>query len=326
MRRRELIGLIGGAVVWPFSARAQSPARLGYLTAGTANSDYHKRTLSGLTQGLNQNGLMAGRDYVLETRFADGDYGRFPTLARELQQANVSIIIPTTIAAVRAAQQLSPPIPVVMPAINDPVGTGLIASLAYPGGITTGVATLNEDVTPKILEFLRALLPRAATLAGVYNPANPSNLNFLPGLRSQCDARGIALIDVAIKSSAEWGSTLSTLLAERRPDALHLVADAFVYDQADHIAALALRHRLPTFGTGVEAAYAGALLAYGPTIADLNRRSAYFVKRVLGGAKPADLPVEQATRIGLVINLKSAKALGVDVPGELLARADDVIE
>jgi putative ABC transport system substrate-binding protein len=282
--------------------------------------------LAGLTQGLMQNGMIEERDYLLEARFAEGDYERFPELARELQRAKVRIIIPSTIAAVRAAQQLSPPIPVVMPAINDPVGTGLIASLAHPGGVTTGMATLNEDVTPKILEFLRVLLPQATTLAALYNPANPSNLNFLHGLRSECDTHGFSLIELACKSSADWGSTLSTLVVARHPDALHLVADAFVYDQADRIAAFAIEQRLPILATGVEAAYGGALLAYGPAIAELHRRSAYYVKRILEGANPADLPVEQATRIGLVINLKTATALGMDVPAQLLARADDVIE
>jgi hypothetical protein len=192
MRRRELIALLGGAAAtWPLSAHSQTPVRLGYLSAGTATSFYMRRTLAGLTQGFTENGMIEGRDYLLETRYAEGDYERFPALARELQQAKVRIILPSTIAAVRAAQQLSPPIPVVMPAINDPVGTGLIASLAHPGGLTTGTATLNQDVTPKLLEFLQVVVPRAATLATLYNPANPSNLNFLPVLRSQCDARGI---------------------------------------------------------------------------------------------------------------------------------------
>jgi putative ABC transport system substrate-binding protein len=327
MRRRELIMLLGGTLsAWPVSVRGQTPPRLGYLTAGTANSDYHRRTLAGLTQGLFQNGMVDGRDYVLETRFAEGDYGRFLALARELQQAKVRIIIPTTIAAVRAAQQLSPPIPIVMPAINDPVGTGLIASLARPGGQTTGVATLNEDVTPKLLEWLRLLAPDAARLGALYNPANPSNLNVLPVLHAECDARRIVVVEHAFKPSTDWESTLSSFVAEQHPDALLLVPDAFIYDQSDRIAALAIERRLPTLATGLEAAYGGALLAYGPSIAELNRRSAYYVKRLLEGANPADLPVEQATRIGLVVNLKTAKALDLDVPGQLLARADDVIE
>ncbi|MBI5323287.1 ABC transporter substrate-binding protein [Bradyrhizobium sp.] len=327
MRRRDLIALLGGsAAAWPFSARGQTPVRLGYLAAGTASSDYMKRLLAGLTQGLTENGMIEGRDYLLETRFAV-DYERFPALARELQQAKVRIIVPLTIAAVRAAQQLSPPIPVVMAAINDPVGTGLIASLSHPGGVTTGTATLNQDVTPKLMEFLGALVPRAATLAVLYNPANPSNVNFfLPSLRRESGARGISLIELAFKSAADLGSTLPTLVAARHPDALLLVADSFLYDQADHIAALALAQRLPMLTSAAEIAHGGALLTYGLSVSELFRRSAYYVKRILDGANPADLPVEQPTRIRLVVNLKTAKALGMDVPGELLARADEVIE
>jgi putative tryptophan/tyrosine transport system substrate-binding protein len=184
---------------------------------------------------------------------------------------------------------------------------------------------LNEDVTPKILEFLRVCAPQTRRLGAIYNPANPSNLNFLPVLRGECDARGIFLIEVAVSSSGDWGSALSAIVATQQPDALHLVADAFIYDQSDRIAAFALAKRLPLLATGVEAAYGGALLAYGPSIAELNRRSAYYVKRLLDGANPADLPVEQATRIGLVVNLKTAKTLGMDVD-QLLPRADDVIE
>ena len=204
MRRREFITLLSGAVLGPAGARAQQVPRIGYLSAGTPNSDYMRRTLAALEQGLTENGMTAGRDYVLETRFAEGDYDRFPQLARELQQAHVSIIIPSTIAAVRAAQQLSPPVPVVMPAINDPVGTGLVASLAHPGGHTTGVATLIEDVTPKLLEFLGVLVPRATMLAAIYNPANPSNLAFLQRLRSESGAHGISLSEFALRLLLIW--------------------------------------------------------------------------------------------------------------------------
>ncbi|WP_298884401.1 ABC transporter substrate-binding protein [uncultured Bradyrhizobium sp.] len=327
MQRREFMALVGGATAtWPLGALAQkAPVRLGFLFAGTANSDYVRRLLAGLTQGLTENGMTEGRDYLLETRFADS-YDHFPALARELQQAKVRIIIPSTIAAVRAAQQLSPPIPVVMAAINDPVGTGLIASLAHPGGLTTGTATLNQDVTPKLLEFLGAIVPRATTLAALYNPANPSSVSFLPSLRREADIRGVSLVELAFKSVADFASTLPTLVVTRRPDALQLVADSFVLDQADRIAALASAQRLPTLASVAEVAYGGALLAYGLSVTEVFHRSAYYVKRILDGANPADLPVEQPTRIGLVINLKTAKALGITILPTVLARADEVIE
>jgi putative ABC transport system substrate-binding protein len=280
--------------------------------------------LAALKQGLADNGMTAVRDYVLEARFAEGDYDRFPALARDLQQANVSIIVPSTIAAVRAAQQLSPPIPVVMPAINDPVGTGLIASLARPGGHTTGMATLHEDVTPKLLEFLGLLVPRATALAALYNPANPSNVAFLQRLRSEGADRGISLSEFAFKPSP-MGGTFSALMA-RQPDALQILADSALLEYANRIAALALTQHLPTLCSVADIAEDGVLLAYGSSHSELHRRSAYYVKRILNGAIPSDLPVEQATRISLSINLATAKALSLDVPAQLLARADEVIE
>jgi putative ABC transport system substrate-binding protein len=282
--------------------------------------------LAALKQGLADNGMTAVRDYVLEARFAEGDYDRFPALARDLQQANVSIIVPSTIAAVRAAQQLSPPIPVVMPAINDPVGTGLIASLARSGGHTTGMATLHEDVTPKLLEFLGLLVPRATALAALYNPANPSNVAFLQRLRSEGADRGISLSEFAFKPSLEWEGTFSALMA-RQPDALQILADSALLEYANRIAALALTQHLPTLCSVADIAEDGVLLAYGSSHSELHRRSAYYVKRILNGAIPSDLlPVEQATRISLSINLATAKALSLDVPAQLLARADEVIE
>jgi ABC transporter substrate binding protein len=198
---------------------------------------------------------------------------------------------------------------------------------AAPGAWTDVQPCRLPQIVPKLLEFLGVLFPRAITLAALYNPANPSSVNFLPSLRRESSVRGISLIELAFASSADLGSTLSTLVAARHLDALQLLADSFVFDQADRIAALALAQRLPTLASAAEIAYAGALLAYGLSVKELYRRSAYYVKRILDeGANPADLPVEQPTRVGLVINLKTAKALGVDVPEQLLARADEVIE
>jgi putative ABC transport system substrate-binding protein len=269
--------------------------------------------------------MTEGRDYVMETRFADGDYDRFPELARELQQTKVSIIIPNTVAAVRAAQQLSPPIPVVMPAINDPVGLGLIASLAHPGGHTTGIGSLNEDATPKLLEFFGVLLPHASALAALYNPLNPADPVMLQLLRSESAARGISLTELALKTTADLESVFSVLTAHR-PDALQIVPDGFIASHAEQIVTFGLSQHLPTFSTNTDLTQEGVLLAYGPSLSELHRRAADYVKRILSGANPGDLPVEQATRIGLVVNLKTAKALGLAVPATVLAQADEVIE
>jgi putative tryptophan/tyrosine transport system substrate-binding protein len=187
MHRRELISLLGGtAVAWPCVAHAQrAPIRIGFLAAGAAASANSAYQIDAIKQGLRDNGLFEGQDYVLESRFPAGDYERFPAMARELARAGARMILVNTIAAVRAAQNLTPPVPVVMLSINDPVGTGLIASLARPGGYTTGMARLNEDLTPKLVEFQREVVPKATTIAALFNPANPTNPLCVPKTLSE---------------------------------------------------------------------------------------------------------------------------------------------
>ena len=326
MHRRELITLLGGAAAWPLAAHAQkAPIRLGFLASGAAGSANSTAQIDGIKQGLRDNGLIEGQDYVLDARFPAGNYERFPELARELAKAGARMILVNTIASVRAAQNLTPPLPVVMLAINDPVGTGLIANLARPGGFTTGMATLNEDLTPKLVEFQREIIPTATTIAALFNPANPTNPAFIGNLRTVAGAIGMRVLPVALKSPDELDSVFATLVAQH-PDTLQLVADSGNLDLSDRIAALALAHRLPGFSTVTFYAEVGGLMAYGISLRTLFMRAASFIKRILDGAKPGDLPVEQPTKIELVINLKTAKALGLSIPPTLLSRADDVIE
>ena len=327
MRRREFLGVLGGAAtVWPFRSLAQkAPIGIGLLGSGAANSAVSSAQIVAIKQGLRESGLIDGRDYVLEARFAAGNYERFPELARELAQARVSVILTNTIASVRAAQGLSPPLPIVMIAINDPVGTGLVASLARPGGHTTGMATLNEDLTPKLLEFERAILPKAKVIAALFNPANPTNLTFLEDLRSRAGAMGITVQPAELKSPDMLDAVFSSLAA-RHPDALQVLADSGIGDLSDRIAGLALSHRLPGFSTVPTLTEYGFLLGYGQSRTKLFNRLAYFVKRILEGANPGDLPVEQPTHVELWINLKTAKTLGLDIPVQLQQVADHVIE
>jgi putative tryptophan/tyrosine transport system substrate-binding protein len=327
MRRRELITLLGGtAVAWPLVARAQkAPIRIGFLASGAATSANSAVQIDAIKQGLRDNGLIEGHDYVLESRYPAGNYQRFPEMARELAQAGVRVILVNTIASVRAAQNLTPPVPVVMLAINDPVGTGLVASLARPGGHTTGMATLNADLTPKLVEFQREVIPEATTIAALFNPANPTNLTFLGNLRTVASAMGMQVLPFALKSSDELDSVFSTLAAQH-PSTLQLVADSGNLDLSDRIAALALAHRIPSFATVTTYAEFGGLMAYGISLRRMFIRASSFVKRILDGAKPGDLPVEQPTKIELVINLKTAKALGLSISPTLLSRADEVIE
>jgi putative tryptophan/tyrosine transport system substrate-binding protein len=327
MRRRELIMVLGGtAIAWPLGTHAQAaPIRLGFLASGAAGSAYSAVLVDAIKRGLRDNGLIEGRDYILESHFAAGDYGQFPEMARKLVQSGARMILVNTIASVRAAQNVVPPVPVVMLAINDPVGTGLVASLARPGGNTTGMSTLNQDLTPKLVEFQREVVPRATTIAVLFNPANPTNTAAVANLRGVAGTVGMTVLPVALRSPAELDSVFATLAAQR-PDTLQLIADSGNLDLSDQIAAFALAHRLPSFATNTNFAQFGGLMGYGTSVVPLFSRAGYYVRRILDGAKPGDLPVEQPTKIEMAINLKTAKALDLGIPPALLSRADEVIE
>jgi ABC-type uncharacterized transport system substrate-binding protein len=326
MRRRHFLGVLGGVAIGLPKAIGQKPlTRIGFLASGAAasiNSELQVRTIK---RGLQDNGLIEGRDYIFEVRFSGGRYERFPELARELAQAGARVILVNTIASVRAAQGLVPPVPVVMMSINDPIGTGLIASLARPGGHTTGVATLAEDLTPKLLEFQRAIFPKATTIAVLYNPANPTSPAFLKDLRQRAGTLDMSVTAFEVRSRDELEAAF-VALAARRPDVLQVISDSGLLDLSDRIAALALMHRLSTFSTSPDFTRFGGLIAYGASREKLYLRSAYYVKRILDGANPGDLPVEQPSKIELWINLKTAKALGLAIPASLLGIADEVIE
>jgi putative ABC transport system substrate-binding protein len=327
MRRREFIALVGGTLTLPFAARAQkAPIRIiGFLYAGTEGTPTTTAQIAEINDGLRDNGMIEGRDYVLESRFAAGKYERFPKMARELAQAGARVIIVSAITAVRAAQRLTPPVPIVMIGINDPVGTGLVASLARPGGYTTGIASLNQDLTPKMLEFQRMIVPEAKVVGVLFNPANPTNPQMLDELRARAGAMGMTVHSVILRSPEELDMALSELVA-RQPDTLQLLGDSANLYLGDRIAPFAIEHRLPFFATWPPMVELGGLLAYGPSRRKLTLRAAYYVKRILDGASPADLPVEQPTQIELWINLKTAKALGIEVPFQLQQLADRVIE
>jgi putative tryptophan/tyrosine transport system substrate-binding protein len=205
------------------------------------------------------------------------------------------------------------------------VGTGLVASLARPGGQTTGMATLNEDLTPKLLEIQHEVLPNATTIAALFNPLNPTNAPFLARLGSAASAMGMTVLPFPLKSPDELDSVFAALAAHH-PDLLQIVADSAIIDLNDRIAALALAHRLPSFSNLTNYAKFGGLMSYGISLEALFIRATYFVKRILDGAKPGDLPVEQPTKIVLAVNLKTADALGLSIPPTLISRADEVIE
>ena len=327
MQRREFIALLGGATAnWPVRALAQkAPVRIGFLASGAAGSANSTAQIENLKQGLREHGLVDGRDYVLDVQFAAGDYELFPDMARKLVHAGARMLLVNTIASTRAAQNVNPPVPVVMLTMNDPVGTGLISSLARPGGYTTGMATLHEDLTPKTIEFQLEVVPKATVIAALFNPANPTNPRFVAKLSAAAGAKGMTVLPFALKLPSELDAVFSAL-AEQHPDTLQFITDSGNVDLTDRIAALAIKHRIPTFSNYSQFAVLGGLLTYGTTERDLFTRASSYVKRILDGAAPGELPVEQPTKIALVINLKTAKALDLSIPPTLISRADEVIE
>jgi ABC-type uncharacterized transport system substrate-binding protein len=262
---------------------------------------------------------------VLDLRYADGDYSRFPTFASEVAQRKPAAIVVTTISAARAAQRVSATIPIVMTGLIDPVGQGLIASLARPGGNTTGLANLAQDVMPKLVEILRATIPTIKVIAVLFNPANPANRELSKAMPAQASSIGVTVRPVEFSSAGELDATFAAL-SQQPPEALVVMSDAALYDLRAPISALALRHRLPTIAYVPEFTDVGALMSYGPPRRAMYRRAADYVKKILTGAKPADLPVEQPTQVELSINMQTAKALGITIPDALLARADRVVE
>jgi putative ABC transport system substrate-binding protein len=302
---------------------AQEPPHIAWLWPGTPEGT--AALLSAFQEGMRENGLVEGKDYKLDVRYAEGKYDRFPVLADELLKLNPAVIMMSTIAAVRAAQQATKTVPIVFVSINDPLGSGLVASLAHPGGNTTGLSSQNEDAVNKNIELLREVFPRASRIAVLSNPDNPSNPKMFERIRAAASTSGITAR--AFEASTPKGlEGAFSAIAQYRPNALVVLPEAMFHDQRRVISNLATSQRIPTFASQSEFATSGCLMTFGPNRLELSRRSAIYVKKILGGAKPADLPVEQPTKFNLVVNLKTAKTLGITIPQSVLLRADEVIQ
>ena len=333
-RRRLLIALgtgtfiggLAGALTGASAAYAQGsapPARIGIILSTNAAASATR--LAAIKQGMRENGLIEGRHYVLDVVYADGHYERFPALVKQLLQRAPALIMVGTTAAVRAAQLATRTMPIVTTGVNDPVGTGLVASLARPGGNTTGLSTQGEDTNAKFVEFVREALPRAKRIALLINPGNPSNLKLGEQVRVAALKSGIETHAFEAATSAALEAAFAAIV-KQRPDALVVVRDAMLYGEHQRISAFALKHRIAAFGGPKDFAETGSLLSYAPSALDMFRRSATYVKKILAGAKPADLPIEQPVKFDMVINLKTAKALGLKIPQSLLITAERVIE
>ena len=333
-RRRLLVAFGAGALTTVLTAELTSglaahaqgsapPARIGFIV--TTKAPAIATRLAGFRQGMRDNGLIEGQHYVIDAVYADGQSERFPALAQELLQRAPAVIMVATIAAVRAAQQATRTVPIVMIGVNDPVGSGLVASLARPGGNTTGQSTQAEDTTAKFVEFVREALPRAKRIALLVNPGNPSHQKLGEQVRVAALVFGIETRPFEAAAPAALDAAFAAI-AKQQPDALVVVSDAMLNAEAQRISAFALKSRIAAFGSIADFAEGGSLLSYGQSALDLFRRSATYVKKILAGAKPADLPVEQPTKFDMVLNLKTAKALGIKIPQSLLVRAERVIE
>lgn len=332
MRRREFLGVLGGAaaapaLLWPRAARSQQPALplVGYL--GSESPDLFATRLRAFRQGLAAIGYIEGRDVAIEYRWAEGHNERLPALAAELVRARVMVIsAPGSLASALAAKAATSTIPVVFETGADPVAVGLVPSLNRPGGNITGVTSLNAQVGPKRLELLHEVIPAATTFALLINPANPRNAEETLK-SSQEAARALKLQLHVLNASAERDfEGVFTQLAQLRVAGLVIANETFYAMRSEQLGVLAQRHAMPAVHQSREFALAGGLMSYGGDTMESHRQAGVYTGRVLKGDKPAELPVQQVTKVQMVINLKTAKALGLTVSPTLLARADEVIE
>ena len=304
-------------------ARAQAPARIAWISSIGAADE--AANLEAFHAGMREQGLQDARHYVVDTSYADGKYERFPAMTAELIKRDPALIVVRTIASVRAAQQATKSIPILFITTNDPVGNGLVASLARPGGNTTGLSSQLEDFITKQVEFMREVLPRATRAAVLINPRNPSGKQLFG--RVQAAATGVGITAFAFEAETpERLDAAFAAIAKFRPDALLMIGDAMLGEQRARISAFALKQRIPHFGTGPRYVESGSFMAYGLSLPPYYRRAAIYAKKLLAGVKPADLPVEQPTIFEMAVNLKTAKALGITVPYSILLRTDKVIE
>jgi putative ABC transport system substrate-binding protein len=326
MRRREFLGVLGGAAVtWPVAVRAQQPAMpvVGFLGGATASG--WTPYVAAFRQGLKEAGFEEGRNVAVEYRFAENQYDRLPALVADLIHRQVAVIVATSTPSALAAKAAATTIPVVFETLSDPVRIGLVASLSRPGGNVTGVTQLNMEIGPKLLELMHEVVPTAKDIALLVNPKNPNADSMSKNLQTAAGLLGVNLHVLNGGSERDIDAAIATAV-QLRAGGLVLGGDPVINTLSTHIAALALRHRLPTIYQSRVFAEAGGLMTYGGNAIETYFQAGLYAGRILKGEKPADLPVVQATKVELVINMKTAKALGINVPLTLLARADEVIE
>ncbi len=323
-RRNLLLALSAAALTVPFASLAQNQGKvwqIGFLAADSASTHLY----DSFRQGMRERGYVEGKTCVIHPRFAEGRYERLPGLAEELVRSKVDVIVAGAPLSAQAAKKATTSLPIVMVAIPDPIGEGFTASLSHPGGNITGLSTIVTEASAKHLELIRILIPNLSHIAVVINPSNPSDSLILEQISGAAFSSGVKVFLVEASTATQIETAFSAII-RARAEAVIVAADPFFDVQREQIAKLAMKNRLITIYSNSEATEAGGLMSYGQDLRDQYRRAAIYVDKILNGTKPSDLPVEQPLVLELVVNRKTANALGVALPKELLLRADKVID
>jgi putative ABC transport system substrate-binding protein len=325
MKRREFMTLLGGATAWPLAARGQQatfPKRIGFLLVGLSPES---REVQVFRRELRKAGYIEGRNLMMEWRSANGDYDRVPALVADLIRSNVDVMVHDSTIGTQVAKRATSTIPIVMALVLDPIGSGLVENLSHPGGNITGLSMMALELYPKRLQLLKEINPQLTRVAVWWNPDHPFHPRAVEEVKAAAPSLSLELSFAAVKKPEQFLAAFSDL-TRANAQAMYVVDDPIFFAHRDILLNLASAARLPTIYETRRYPDAGGLISYGPDIHDLFRRTAIYVNRILEGARPADLPVEQPTKFELVINLGTAKALDLLIPDKLLALADDVIE